>query len=496
MTAIVAQTFFVSSNVYPEGLFLSSVDLFFASKDSSGLLPVEIQLRTIRNGFPAGGFCIPNSRVFVDANRVRVSDIPNTSDSTTATTFTFPAPVYLQGGFEYALIVKSDSPEYVLFSAKIGEQIIGENRIVSKQPSTGVLYRPNGNLEWLPYNDEDLMFVLRKCVFTTNSTGSALFNVSAPSANVEMDAVYLRSEDIKFASSLVDYSYKATLKSTGIVDASFSSILPNKDYDFSDGLGRRIIANSNHFVARTQLSTTNQDVSPFIDTQRIGLITIQNIVNNANLSNSIVVVTDGGSGHTSPTVTISGGNGTGATGVANVQGGVVRNISITSFGSGYTTTPTITISEGGATRNASAIILGETGPAGGNYLARYISRRVQLNDGFESSDLRVFLTAYKPPGTGIEVYYKVISADDTDDFDNKNYFKMEQFTPASVTSTNYNDYIEYEFRPSLSNSTISYNSSGVTYDTFKTFAIKIALSTNDTTLVPKVQDMRVIALPD
>ena len=45
MPAILAQTFFVDGTLYREGVFVSSVDLFFANKDSSGILPVEVQLR-------------------------------------------------------------------------------------------------------------------------------------------------------------------------------------------------------------------------------------------------------------------------------------------------------------------------------------------------------------------------------------------------------------------------------------------------------------------
>jgi hypothetical protein len=118
-----------------------------------------------------------------------------------------------------------------------------------------------------------------------------------------------------------------------------------------------------------------------------------------------------------------------------------------------------------------------------------------LNDGFDSGDLRVFLTAYKPPSTGIQVYYKILNADDPDDFDTKSYSLMQQYTPSVATSTNYNDYIEYEYRPSLNTDAVYYTSGSTSYDSFKYFAIKVVMSSSDTTLIPKVRDMRVIALP-
>ncbi len=60
-----------------------------------------------------------------------------------------------------------------------------------------------------------------------------------------------------------------------------------------------------------------------------------------------VTVTNSGIGYsTPPTVTFSGGGGTGATGTA-VLTRIVNNINVTNSGSGYTTAPTVTISGGG-----------------------------------------------------------------------------------------------------------------------------------------------------
>ncbi|EPL6245899.1 TPA: right-handed parallel beta-helix repeat-containing protein [Klebsiella pneumoniae] len=61
-----------------------------------------------------------------------------------------------------------------------------------------------------------------------------------------------------------------------------------------------------------------------------------------------IAVTAGGSGYTTaPTVTISGGGGTGALATATVSGGAVTKISVLYKGFGYTTAPTIAISGGG-----------------------------------------------------------------------------------------------------------------------------------------------------
>ena len=68
-----------------------------------------------------------------------------------------------------------------------------------------------------------------------------------------------------------------------------------------------------------------------------------------------VQVTAGGTGYiTPPTVTISGGGGTGAQAVAIISEGAVINIIVDQQGSGYTSTPTVSIS-GGSGSGASAV---------------------------------------------------------------------------------------------------------------------------------------------
>jgi len=65
-------------------------------------------------------------------------------------------------------------------------------------------------------------------------------------------------------------------------------------------------------------------------------------------------VTSGGTGYTSaPTVTLTGGGGTGATATAIVDSGSVIGVSITNPGTGYTSVPTVAFS-GGAGTGAAA----------------------------------------------------------------------------------------------------------------------------------------------
>jgi hypothetical protein len=180
--------------------------------------------------------------------------------------------------------------------------------------------------------------------------------------------------------------------------------------------------------------------------------------------------------------------------VVNVANGYVSNVVVIAAGSGYTQNPTVNIASisGTGSINAAVQCTGEERNSGGPIRAKYISRRVSLKDGFDASDLKVVLNAYKPLGTNIHVYYKLKNADDPDDFDLKSYTLMAQETSAGTASKGKDDIREFIYK--TSSDTIAYISNKVRYETFKTFAIKIAMVANTFHDMPKVKDMRAIAL--
>jgi hypothetical protein len=174
-------------------------------------------------------------------------------------------------------------------------------------------------------------------------------------------------------------------------------------------------------------------------------------------------------------------------------------------GSGYLTTPTITISNPatrGGNANAVVTVTGETSSKGGNSYAKYFTKKVVLAPGNDSGDLRVFYTAYKPLGTAIYVYYKILNSLDTAPFESGNWQLMTTMQNPNTYSTSRTDLYEYECAPGIfasnqANNSISYASAttGQKYSSFIQFAIKIVLATSDNTNVPFLTDLRALALP-
>ena len=136
---------------------------------------------------------------------------------------------------------------------------------------------------------------------------------------------------------------------------------------------------------------------------------------------------------------------------------------------------------------------------GGNITARYVSRRVTLEEGFDASDLRVYMNAYKPRGSNIYLYYKVLSAEDSENFDDKPYILMSQDTSEGLFSLNENDFKEYVFKTTDEKINYTSNDSTTVYTNFRTFAVKVVFTRDldiQTTYIgiPKVSDLKVIAL--
>jgi hypothetical protein len=330
------------------------------------------------------------------------------------------------------------------------------------------------------------------------------FLINYPEGVINYDLVNIITNDIVTQNTVINYQFNSQTLSEDY--AGFREVIPLSDYTMDDGAGTRVLlpaSGNTTFELAAALSTLNPDISPFIDVTRLGILGVQNRINNLELSNSDIQVVNAGSGYANSadvTVTISGGNGFGATAQANVVGGEIVDIEIVDAGSGYSETPTVTITPGsGGGSGASAGVVGETSKTGGNALARYVTRRVTLAEGFDSGDLRVYITAYKPVGSRIQVYAKYLSASDPESFEDKKWQRLTQLGNANFVSENRNDYREIIFAPGTdeiaSNKIFYTNDIGIVYDTFKTFAIKIVMSSDITFDVPKIRDLRAIALP-
>lgn len=104
----------------------------------------------------------------IDTPSVRMGvavDDGSNPNSTTATTFKFDYPVYLQNDIEYAIQIETDSTEYSLWASRLGDIDLVNGVKVSSQPFLGSLYRSQNTDTWVEDLFEDLKFTLKRAKF-------------------------------------------------------------------------------------------------------------------------------------------------------------------------------------------------------------------------------------------------------------------------------------------------------------------------------------------
>lgn len=507
-----AQTFLVDQTFHPSGVMLTGIRLLIKTADPN--IPMELQLRPVVNGFPHSSAVIPGSDVVVNAaDCTLVSEETLAAaysagenpldDATMYTQVDFSGPVYLQQGAEYCVVLMANSVKYQVYVSRMGENIIGTERLISSQPYLGVLFKSQNSTTWNPIQEEDLTFRLLSAEFDISAQANVEFQLSssnAITANVPLDTFYISAGNLLLPNTSLSAMFASTT-AAGVKEENRVIPLQQNIY-FDDTLGRRVATSTtSSFKLRILLSSLNDEVSPVVDMDRLSLLAIENLVNNLPLSNdSLVVVSSSNNWVTAAnlTVTISGGGGSGANAyVANTQidsnNRILANVVVDAVGSGYTSAPTVTIT-GNTTITANVQAIGEDRSSGGPSFARYITRKVTLADGLDAGDFRVFFTAYKPTNANIYVYYKILSSDDSDTFDNKGYQLMTVIQGQNNISLNQDDMKEFVYAPGVDNiadNRVQYGS----FSSFKYFAIKIVMASTDTTRVPRIKDFRVVALP-
>ena len=413
------QNFYVDEIRCPNGLFLSSIDLFFATKDSS--IPVSIRIRPTVNGYPDAKNEIPGSIVWKNPSDVNIPAVADQRKSIgPATTFTFNHPIYLPAG-EFTIMVASNSNNYNVYESKKGNKEFGTNKMVSALSYIGSLFKSQNATTWVAAEGESLCFNLRRCDF---AGGNVTFDIASKQklTAVEYDLLQITSQDMQFGADDINYKILTKNKSTGILSPATSAIV-NDNIHFNS---RQIQNQSGDIVIRPTMHNINSFTSPVIDMQRLNTILIQNYITPYNSANTAAESLGG----------------------LNNYGGAV---------------------------------------------ARYISRRVTLNNNFDSTGITVYLNVNRPVGTKIEVYYKVLNGVDQNNFDKQPYVLM----PAILASSNG---VEYTSSDSWTSDTyqstdITYTdmTTGAEYTNFKTYAVKVVFYSDNTAFVPEIKNFRAIA---
>jgi hypothetical protein len=601
-----AQSFLIESR---GGAFLSKVDVFFATKDER--IPVTMELREMVNGYP-GKRVLPFSRVTLNASDVLLSANRVTLDGVslptfdTATTFTFPSPVYVQDNTEYCIVLLSDSNNYKVWISQLGEAVPGTSLTISEQPYLGSLFKSQNASTWTADQTQDLKFRIYRCKFDTQVIGNVEFvndvnplqaldydpietrsgqtkvrvwqrnhgmtagskvalSCESPSAtyngipsaelftthevsdvdldsytitvatsatasgytggttiratrNYQFDSINPTIQVQTFSETTVDFGVKAVsgmsvdsiTQVPYVADSGFSGVLANENNYFSSPKMISSELNENEFQSGNKsltmnvvMSTSNDALSPIVDTHRTSAILINNKVNNpletninvGGLDENVILsanTTVAFSGNTITStnstvrdifktvnvgkyLTISGASTTGNNGSFLVSG-------VSDNG----TTGTVTLVKSFTTEAATAAVtltqkerfVDEIAPVESSGYSKYVTKKINL--AMESTFIRVRCAANIPAEAELEVYYKAAKASSTDSFDTLNYTKIEADSPIARFDNETGVFVDCGF-----------SAEGLA--AFDVFQVKLVLKSTNSSQVPKVKDLRIIA---
>jgi hypothetical protein len=313
----IAQSFFTYGK--KGGVFVTSIELFFQSKDPT--IPVRVEIRPLINGYPGD---LDNKNPFlvksVPASEVNISD-----NGSAATKFEFDFPVYLKEDSDYCFVVISNSKQYNMFISRVGERSFENGNIIFEQPYVGSLFKSENNVTWQPEQFEDVKFKLNVAKF--NATDGKL------KLAVDVPAIAAFGENFTTVSGSNIITYR-------------------NDFDHGLEIGSKISINtatggtyngipSAEFIAdHTVLSVPNSKTVTFAvstNANRTGDIRSANKVTQ-------VFVDSSGSGYGAGTTIVFGTPGSGAIATPVIENGRIVDVTLTANGTGYTTAPSVTLS--------------------------------------------------------------------------------------------------------------------------------------------------------
>ena len=406
-----AQTFFVSENVYPNGIFLTGLSLFFQSKDDT--LPVFAQIRPTVNGYPSSDTVIPLSTVWLAPTSVITSN-----DATLQTLFTFSDPVYLPAG-QYAIVTGSASKNYNAYIGTVGgtqipSPITTGSNTIANQPNVGSLFESQNASTWTPDQLSDLCFILYQAIFKTDKTYQAVFKSNATTSfNFGLFEVITQELDFNNSTTV---QYQISNQYNGTRDATPTSIVANQNVSLNS---LRNITNNGDTLVYVNMNTTDENVSPVLDMDRMSLTAVNNVVN-----------------------------------------------------------------------NSTNVIIPETRSGGGGAAAKYITRSVTLSKGFDATGITVYFDLNMQAGSSIQVYAKILAAEDNDTLQNKDWIPIPSTKEVTTYSNSYSDFM---LNQQWQLTSMLYTSNGVTYTNFQTFQIKVVFYSTNSAIVPQIANFGAIA---
>lgn len=139
-----------------ESCFITELDVWFHTVFESD--SIFVQIKNTDNGYPGP--------VILGETRINWDQVNADTSGLTPTRITFPFPVFVEEGKEYALVVGGSSPDTRMWISVLGQEDVTQpGLIIDKQPSLGSLFKSQNNSTWTASQYEDMKFRLYRARF-------------------------------------------------------------------------------------------------------------------------------------------------------------------------------------------------------------------------------------------------------------------------------------------------------------------------------------------
>jgi len=478
------------------GTFVTSADIYFQSKAET--IPVRLTIREMENGSPT-------QRIVPGADKVLYPGSVNVSATAASTTnFAFDHPVYLEQDHEYAIVLTSQCDDYNVWIAEMGKFDVANTTFrITKQPYNGVFFSSANASTWTAEQAKDLKFKLNSAVFSTSGEITLVNDIlpvrtlpSNPFTTANGDAtVTVNHPNHGLPNNNSKVTFAGATATNNISAANLNgqrtvTIVDTDSYTFEAG-GNANAVGSGGGTAVTTTENRHIDV-------------MNNIIQNLTLPNTSLrffATTRSGksiSGTESPYQAkaefevLPGKNIVFAVPrmISNVDNETANQSGNKSYSlrCALSTTktnlsPIIDMNRASLVTVANRINSGsasETAATGGNNIARYITKTVELAD--DADVITAYIDVNRPGSSNVELYYRVLTSGSAADM-NATAWALASSTASIGINDNpaVFEEVQYEIDPLGAN--VSFGS----------MQFKIVLRSTNTSTVPTVKDFRAIA---
>ena len=498
------QTFTVTEQF---GVYVTKIGVFFQSVSS--VFPISLHLR--------------NGQGVLATSVKTASEMSSAASATAATetTFAFDEPMFLpQGQYNFSL-ESNDKNEYNVWHAKLGEFKIGttQERVI-KDLAPGMMSPPSAGSIQRQDPDSDIKFKLYRASFSATSGTAVFHDGSTPRVLLGLNPLSASAADANVQVAQPNHGFTVNDKvnvagapaGNGILASSINGTRVVTAVDFTgykfaadsamdsaiDFGGSLITATQQYRMDIAQLQMQekkpgNTDISylgSFTTSQSWagleGKYGTTSQVSLVNQQNKVFKVPHLIASDSNETAFLSGAESTTITAtLRNVTGNFVSPIIDLQRTQMLAITNQIDRQDSAATVNFNVPLnfVAETDPANGSSATKHITKPVAL--AVPATGIKVLFAGHRPTTGHFDLYFRTSQTGTDSDILEKSFVKatVDAQQPNDVAL---NEFHEYEF-------TIG-GDFAATLSEFDKYQIKIIMESTSTSDIPRIRDLRTIAL--